>query len=322
MDELLDFGEVLEEYEPDGDTLAAYSYGVDLIAQERAGQTSFFHTDGQGSTRMLTSPSAEATDRYFYEAYGELAEQSGSTPNSRLYRGEEFDSDLAAYYLRARYFDQQTGRLLSTDPIVGRVFEPLSFHLYAYAYADPVNHADPSGAVVTMAELQVASAIFGVVVGLGTAIAVNHFTEIGPVGSIVIGAAVGVAAWRGGLALAPFVVAAAPIVQQTTNNLPRISNIASSALTRVGARIQNPLEVLKRGNPLQKEQLTEDVTKMEEYVTQQMQRFPADQRFTKLNELVNKLNDMHYENRGNPAVQRQIEFIKVYVEQWLLNAFS
>src|SRR5262249_7367183 len=79
IDERQGFGEVLEEYEPGGDTLVVYTYGVDLIAQERAGEASYFHTDGLGSTRALTDANGLVTDRYSYEAYGDLLAQSGST---------------------------------------------------------------------------------------------------------------------------------------------------------------------------------------------------------------------------------------------------
>jgi RHS repeat-associated protein len=32
------------------------------------------------------------------------------------YRGEQYDSDLGLYYLRARYYNPATGRFLSRDP--------------------------------------------------------------------------------------------------------------------------------------------------------------------------------------------------------------
>jgi RHS repeat-associated protein len=33
-----------------------------------------------------------------------------------FYRGEQYDSDLGLYYLRARYYNPATGRFLSRDP--------------------------------------------------------------------------------------------------------------------------------------------------------------------------------------------------------------
>lgn len=61
------------------------------------------------------------------------------------YRGEQYDSDLGLYYLRARYYNPATGRFLSRDPEDGKAYDPQSLHKYLYAGGDPVNRADPRG---------------------------------------------------------------------------------------------------------------------------------------------------------------------------------
>ena len=70
----------------------------------------------------------------------------GSTTNTYLYTGEQFDPDLSFYYLRARYYSEAAGRFVSTDPHEGDPFEPVSLHRYLYANVDPVGMRDPSGA--------------------------------------------------------------------------------------------------------------------------------------------------------------------------------
>ena len=62
-----------------------------------------------------------------------------------FYRGEQYDSDLGLYYLRARYYNPQTGRFLSRDPEDGKAVDPASLHKYLYAGGNPVNRIDPSG---------------------------------------------------------------------------------------------------------------------------------------------------------------------------------
>ena len=62
-----------------------------------------------------------------------------------FYRGEQYDSDLGLYYLRARYYNPATGRFLSRDPLDGNAKEPASLHKYLYANGDPVNAKDPTG---------------------------------------------------------------------------------------------------------------------------------------------------------------------------------
>ena len=59
--------------------------------------------------------------------------------------GEQYDSDLALYYLRARYYNPNTGRFMSRDPEDGKAADPKSLHKYLYAGGDPVNGWDPTG---------------------------------------------------------------------------------------------------------------------------------------------------------------------------------
>ncbi|GAK54526.1 Rhs family protein [Candidatus Moduliflexus flocculans] len=65
-----------------------------------------------GSIRGLSDAAGNITDSYAYDAYGMLLHQTGATANPYLYRGEPFDADLSAYYLRARSYQAATGRFL------------------------------------------------------------------------------------------------------------------------------------------------------------------------------------------------------------------
>src|SRR6516165_9574056 len=92
------------------------------------------------------------TDTYDYDAFGNKVNSTGTTPNNYLYCGEQYDSDLGLYYLRARYYNPLTGRFMSRDPnepgpfdLAGNPVEPTSLHKYLYAGGDPVNAMDPSG---------------------------------------------------------------------------------------------------------------------------------------------------------------------------------
>jgi YD repeat-containing protein len=67
---------------------------------------------------------------------------------------------LQQYYLRARYYNQNTGRFSSLDPFAGSNFDPQSLHKYAYVYSDPCNNADPLGLLATSTlELQAVQVI-------------------------------------------------------------------------------------------------------------------------------------------------------------------
>jgi RHS repeat-associated protein len=149
VDKNRDFAQVLEERDPSGSIVnVAYVYGDDLISQERPGnQFSFYHYDGQLSTRQLTDGAANITDTYTYDAFGVLLASSGTTPNNYLYTGEQFDGNLGFYYLRARYLDSGIGRFLSQDPFDGTPLEPESLHKYVYANVNSVHFRDPSGLI-------------------------------------------------------------------------------------------------------------------------------------------------------------------------------
>jgi RHS repeat-associated protein len=163
------YAEVLEEYTPQGATSVSYLYGRDLIAEDRAGQRAFYLVDGLGSTRALADVGGATTDRYTYDAFGRTIAQNGSTANTFLFAGEQFDSATGFYYLRARYYLPELGRFGSRDPFQGHVTQPVSLHPYLYAEADPVNRLDPSGRM-TMAEQGIVAAIVNTLEGIATSI--------------------------------------------------------------------------------------------------------------------------------------------------------
>jgi RHS repeat-associated protein len=85
------------------------------------------------------------TDTYEYDAFGNLLNKTGTTPNNYLYRGEQYDPDLGLYYLRARYYNPLTGRFMSRDPEDGKIKIPATSHKYLYAEGDPIDAVDPTG---------------------------------------------------------------------------------------------------------------------------------------------------------------------------------
>ncbi|WP_416309800.1 RHS repeat domain-containing protein [Spirulina sp. 06S082] len=138
------YAQVLEEHK-EGRLDASYAYGLDLISQQRGGENYFYHVDGLGSTRALSNEGGNLTDTYTYDAYGTLINSSGTTVNSYLFAGEQYDPNLDQYYLRQRYYDPKVGRFTRRDTYEGRLDEPVTLHKYLYANANPVNVIDPSG---------------------------------------------------------------------------------------------------------------------------------------------------------------------------------
>ena len=144
--------QILEEFD-NGSLSKSYAFGDDILSQSSISNSQFvirnFLYDGHGNTRMLADNSGAITDRYSYDAYGIMLGGDPGVNNpaatDMLYSGEQFDVELQLQYLRARNYDQNTGRFTSADDFAGRFNDPQSFHKYGYANCDPVNKIDPSG---------------------------------------------------------------------------------------------------------------------------------------------------------------------------------
>lgn len=137
--------EILVTYDNAGSVSATYTFGHDLLKMRRYGSDAYYHTDGLGSTRLLTDTGEAVTDTYRYEAFGTVLDAIGSTDNVHLFTGERFDANIGFYYLRARMYDPSTGRFHSVDPFDGLIHDPVTLHKYLYAANNPVNYTDPSG---------------------------------------------------------------------------------------------------------------------------------------------------------------------------------
>jgi RHS repeat-associated protein len=184
------YAQVVEEL-VNGAVTRQYTYGLQRISEEQPingpWTPSFYGYDGGGSVRQLTNASATVTDTYNYDAFGNLLNSTGTTPNSYLYRGEQYDSDLGLYYLRARYYNPFTGRFMSRDPEGGRPFYPKSLHKYIYASGDPVNRVDPRGRTdlvefigtvkASMQEAKVYLNVIGCGIAIGSSITTSILTQ-------------------------------------------------------------------------------------------------------------------------------------------------
>lgn len=173
------YPQVVEEI-ANGQVRRTYTYGTALISETQlrggAWTPSFYSADGLGNVRLLTDSTGTVTDQYTYDAFGDVVASTGSTPNSYLFAGEQFDANLGSYYLRARYYTPDQGRFITADTFSGDAFDPVTLHKYLYANADPINNADPTGQEaialeygVTLDFVAIRSAVAVAAVGAATA---------------------------------------------------------------------------------------------------------------------------------------------------------
>jgi RHS repeat-associated protein len=100
--------------------------------------------------------------------------QAGTTTNSYLYTGQQFDSLTGLYDLRARYYDPALGRFLSQDTYPYNSSNPVELNRYTYAGNNPVNRFDPSGHMFIETAINYAKSIKNVAVTYGIGAAVTY----------------------------------------------------------------------------------------------------------------------------------------------------
>ena len=181
------YAQVAEET-VNGAVTAQFAYGLMRISQNRASAVGYYGYDPGGSVRELLNSAGAVTDTYSYDAFGNTVAQTGSTTNEFLYRGEQWDSALQMYYLRARYYVPRTGRFLTADKWEGeeiwacdctgrnrRVPLAGAHHRYDYGNADPANHVDPSGqAVIFGYSLTLRQVVGAATIGAIVAVDIYH----------------------------------------------------------------------------------------------------------------------------------------------------
>ena len=135
---------VVEETNGSGGVIARYTgtEGVDEpLAMLRSSTTSYCEQDGLNSVTSLSNGAGALAQTYTFDSFGNQTASSGSLTNSFRYAGREFDSETMLYFMRARYFDQSSGRFISEDPIdFGS-----GTNFYRYVDNDPSSFIDPDG---------------------------------------------------------------------------------------------------------------------------------------------------------------------------------
>jgi RHS repeat-associated protein len=134
----------LEELDASGNVLARYNQGPSIdepISELRGSTTSFYQMDFLGSITSLSNSAGALANTYTYDSFGKLNASAGTLTNPFQFTGREFDPETGIYNYRMRYYDQNTGRFLSEDPI--RWAGGTDF--YHYADGNPVSEVDPMG---------------------------------------------------------------------------------------------------------------------------------------------------------------------------------
>lgn len=95
-------------------------------------------------TGILTE-TANLTNSYQYDSYGNLTSGTADGVNYYGYNGESTNVKTGLQYLRARYYNAENGTFTTEDSDLGTTKNPLTRNRYAYTSNNPVNYDDPTG---------------------------------------------------------------------------------------------------------------------------------------------------------------------------------
>lgn len=129
---------------PDGRLL----YMVDAA---HSNEVYFYHFDRVGSTLALTDSQGAVTDSYAYEPFGRLLGHEGNSSQPFTFVGqwgvrqEDPTPGHGLYEMRARYYDAQTQRFLSREPVWPDLSDLRLLNPYQYALHDPLSFIDFRG---------------------------------------------------------------------------------------------------------------------------------------------------------------------------------
>jgi RHS repeat-associated protein len=147
LDLIGDMSKVLAETDSSGAITAYYVYGTGLISRiTAAGDRQYYHFNNRGDTIALTNQGGTVTDSYSYDDHGRLLSSTGSTTNPFKFVGQfgVMEEGNNLYFMRARFYDAETGRFLSEDPIG---IDSGEFNSYSYAKSNSLSYIDPEGTI-------------------------------------------------------------------------------------------------------------------------------------------------------------------------------
>ena len=128
---LWDGGNMVAEISNGAVTL--YHRANSLIARQKGKNVDTYRLNAHGDVIALGAV------KYDYDAFGNQIKETTDDVNPFRYCAEYFDNETGQIYLRARYYEPATSRMLSEDPA------KQGLNWYVYCSNNPVNRIDPSG---------------------------------------------------------------------------------------------------------------------------------------------------------------------------------
>jgi RHS repeat-associated protein len=155
-------GHLIAETTNTGSTIAEYIYlGDDLLAQIRSGNNYYYHNEHLGTPQVMTNSSGSVVWKASYTAFGKAQVMVNTTENNIRFPGQYFDSETGLHYNWNRYYQPETGRYVTPDPIgLGG-----GVNVYGYVGGNPVGWVDPNGLIPIDTIWDVGNIIYDILTG-------------------------------------------------------------------------------------------------------------------------------------------------------------
>jgi RHS repeat-associated protein len=150
-------GKLMAEYDHDGNCVKDYIYAGDRLIAEYQPQTNkyyYYMSDQINSTRIVTDDSGNVVYSEAYGPFGGVQKNWTKSYDPKLkFSGKEREAYSDLDYFGARYYDHNSYRFISTDPIINKeeaLDNPQLWNLYAYCSNNPITFTDPDGRAVVL----------------------------------------------------------------------------------------------------------------------------------------------------------------------------
>jgi RHS repeat-associated protein len=153
-------GHLIAETNQSGQMLAEYIYiGDQLLSVIKPGESVYYyHNDHLGTPQVLTNNSQTIAWKAVYTPFGEAVPSIQTVENPFRFPGQYHDQETGLHYNYFRYYNPQTGRYVTPDPIglEGGI------NLFAYAKNNPAKFIDPYGRIAIADDIAYALLAAGV----------------------------------------------------------------------------------------------------------------------------------------------------------------
>jgi len=140
--------QVVADVDTNGNVIVSYVWGdgIDNLLAVKVGGVSYYPlTDIQGTVWGYVDSQNNVVARWRYDAWGNVVDEFVSIPalaNVRYrFQCREWSAATGLIHFRMRWYDSETGRWISKDPILLEG----GLNVYAFCGNDPINRTDPSG---------------------------------------------------------------------------------------------------------------------------------------------------------------------------------